>query len=481
MHNKKLKKRNEFNLKIFLIGINFIVCLLIASCSHGLGQKQFLLLYGQRTGPPELVTKIYSVHPNGSNLQLVMELDRRITEQYWLSPNGGYLALLNQEAREVPSTTPLVHTLAVMDLSSKETIVNIIGVGNTRFGQLSNESSVVWSPQGDKLAFVRNSTDEVGTDIWLYDLNTALITPLTDDDAFDLAPAWSPGGAQIAFVTGTMCRGNVEECPINEAFWELAVINVDGSNQQTLTNFHNNDFFNSGGWATLLCNLSWSPNEGYIAFENECADLMGPPTGKEAFVITTDSSLLFKLTDFNKEGDVNSTIFRYAFHWPSSSATLFIGYSKIPYNPNDSYQGGFLTLEAGNFTGTVPDDVTSMLGNTAKWSLNEQYVAWHNANINADRRTIPGRVTIGTVENNQISKLVSMERLPYGSCQERAIHWSPDGQYVAYAMVEQENICDDTERGIAVVSLSDGKVTNVAESMEGDNHLIGWVPLDTLR
>jgi Tol biopolymer transport system component len=299
MKNKKLRKQNKLTLMIFLIGINFIVCLLIASCSREPRQRQFLLLYEQRMGPPEFAGNIYSVHPDGSNLQLVMELDHEITERYWFSPNGRYLALLNQEPKQDPSsTTPLTRTLIVMDLSSQETIMNIPGVGHTRFKQLPNETSVVWSPQGDKLVFVRNSTDEVGTDIWLYDLDSAKIAPLTDDAVFDLTPVWSPSGEQVAFVTGTVCRGNSEGCSTDKMFWELAIVNVESSNQQTLTNFHDNTFFVSGGWVTLLCNLSWSPNERYIAFENDCANLRAPPTGKEAFVVNTASSSLIKLTNF---------------------------------------------------------------------------------------------------------------------------------------------------------------------------------------
>jgi hypothetical protein len=51
------------------------------------------------------------------------------------------------------------------------------------------------------------------------------------------------------------------------------------------------------------------------------------------------------------------------------------------------------------------------------------------------------------------------------------MYWSPDSQYVAYAMTES----NEDERGIAVVSLPTEQVTNVIESFPGDSRPIGWI------
>src|SRR5690606_25340741 len=107
-------------------------------------------------------------------------------------------------------------------------ITTIDDVGQTRFEHLTNESSVVWSPQGDKLAFVRNVVSKTATDLWVYDLKTNSTIPLTTDAALDLAPTWSPDGEQIAFVTGLSCREGTKNCSIPEAFWEVAVVDANG-------------------------------------------------------------------------------------------------------------------------------------------------------------------------------------------------------------------------------------------------------------
>ena len=49
-------------------------------------------------------------------------------------------------------------------------------------------------------------------------------TQLTDNDAFDAYPAWSPDGTKIAFDSER--DGN----------WEIYVMNADGTGQTNLTN-----------------------------------------------------------------------------------------------------------------------------------------------------------------------------------------------------------------------------------------------------
>jgi Tol biopolymer transport system component len=56
-----------------------------------------------------------------------------------------------------------------------------------------------WSPDGRTICFTGMSRGL--TDLYLYDLNSSTLRPLTHDPYADLMPAWSPDGKRIAFAT----------------------------------------------------------------------------------------------------------------------------------------------------------------------------------------------------------------------------------------------------------------------------------------
>jgi WD40-like Beta Propeller Repeat len=55
-----------------------------------------------------------------------------------------------------------------------------------------------WSPDGSRIAFVRNSPVE---DIWVMDADGGAPERLTEGVAFDLSPSWSPEGTHLTFVS----------------------------------------------------------------------------------------------------------------------------------------------------------------------------------------------------------------------------------------------------------------------------------------
>jgi Tol biopolymer transport system component len=87
-------------------------------------------------------------------------------------------------------------------------------------------SNLSWSPNGDCLVFAAQTMDE-GTatpyDLFVLNLNTAVITPITVNPGWDYLPAWSPTGGQIAHTTDEF------------GGFELALIDLESGAREPLT------------------------------------------------------------------------------------------------------------------------------------------------------------------------------------------------------------------------------------------------------
>src|SRR5918992_141111 len=106
-----------------------------------------------------------------------------------------------------------------------------------------------WSPDGEMIAF--SSDRENGNDE-IYVMNAddgSDVTRLTDNNANDLAPSWSPDGEMIAF------SSDRDENATHEIYVMDA---TDGSGQTRLTDNDAHDF-----------NPSWSPDGEQIAFTSD--------------------------------------------------------------------------------------------------------------------------------------------------------------------------------------------------------------------
>lgn len=65
------------------------------------------------------------------------------------------------------------------------------------FEDLDEIFTAAWSPDGNSIAFVGLKNGR--TDLYLYNLNNAILTQVTNDEFPDFEPAWSPDGKRIAF------------------------------------------------------------------------------------------------------------------------------------------------------------------------------------------------------------------------------------------------------------------------------------------
>ena len=83
---------------------------------------------------------------------------------------------------------------------------------------IAGDDQPVWSPDGSKIAFVKN------TDIYVMNADGSAPVNLTNAAGIDDEPAWSPDGTKVAF------RSN------RDGNFEIYVVNVDGTGQTRLTN-----------------------------------------------------------------------------------------------------------------------------------------------------------------------------------------------------------------------------------------------------
>lgn len=113
-------------------------------------------------------------------------------------------------------------------------------------GQLEATTTVGDSPDTEYvMAFVRGDPESENTDIYLID-SDGQETRLTDNEAFDESPAFSPDGTQLTFDSN------------RTGDWETFVVNVDGSGLRQLTESPGQDGF-----------TSWSPHGDAVVMDSE--------------------------------------------------------------------------------------------------------------------------------------------------------------------------------------------------------------------
>jgi LysM repeat protein len=109
------------------------------------------------------------------------------------------------------------------------------------------------SPDGTKIAFMSLEREGAGNwEIYVMDSTGGNVTRLTDNKANDGLPAWSPDGSAIAFASN------------RDGVWAIWAMNPDGSNQRKLFNMGGSpdgvigfDINNSKGWEEER--ISWGP------------------------------------------------------------------------------------------------------------------------------------------------------------------------------------------------------------------------------
>jgi hypothetical protein len=111
--------------------------------------------------------------------------------------------------------------------------------------------NLTWSPDGNLIAF--SAMSQGVTDLFLFDLRTEALRPLTTDAFADLQPVWSPNGNWIAFVTD---RFTTNLATLSYGQYRLALLEVSTGTISAI-----------GGFATgKHINPQWSADGGSLYF-----------------------------------------------------------------------------------------------------------------------------------------------------------------------------------------------------------------------
>lgn len=467
----------------FIAIITFAVIFVVA-CTKELDISDSVLLLEESDNQ---TTRIFSVHPDGSNLSSVIEFDRAYL--YWFSPNGKYVILINRSRIDDSDLPP--GTLQVVDVDSGKVLRRIDDVNHFALEMFDSTENVTWSHQEDKFLFLRESKGGNGINLWVYDLDTDSLNQLTYGEAIDRSPAWSLDDEKIAFVTLEACDGSPWNCAptperFGELYWKIATIKVTGTDNHVIADFEKSGLLRPAMDLTMFCNLVWSPNGEYIAFENLC-DLGRPfPTEKEVFVTSADGANVWQITNDTEDGTTEDDLVTFfSYHWPSDN-NLLIGFSAIPqqlYSTKEGdFQGGFLATE-NSFSNVSTQEILNAETGSGTWSPMGHYVLWFS-NQRKNNLWEPQGTSVGEAIDSRISELATSSELPLGTRCSRCIPvWSPDENYVAYVVAEKdgevniecvrgiESLC-----GVAIVSPSQGLITLIESGFGEGYSPIGWIP-----
>ena len=227
--------------------LTLAVCFLLASTSFAQIANTTIAFASNRdwdwNAEKDLNLEIYLMNPDGKQISRLTEQPKFDTEPAW-SPDAKQITFVSyRDLEQLPKGEIHRGEIYLMNADGSNPI-NLTQVPERADGVSS------WSPDGGQIAFTSATlfNDDIlaNSDIFVMDADGANPINLTNHDALDETPDWSPDGKRIAFSSDR--DGN----------WEIYVMNTDGTNPINLTNHPAKDG-----------RPDWSPDGNRIAFTSD--------------------------------------------------------------------------------------------------------------------------------------------------------------------------------------------------------------------
>ena len=218
--------------------------------------------------------EIYLMTPDGDQIRRLTEQPKVDTEPAW-SPDGKRITFASyRDLKQIPERGVIRGDIYVMNANGTNPINLTRSVDRA-------ERVSTWSPDGKQIAFTSAELFDrhtlVNSDIFVMDVDGGNPINLTNHEALDQTPDWSPAGNGIAF--SSLRDGN----------WEIYLMNPDGTNLTNLTNHPAKDG-----------RPDWSPDGNQIAFTSDRDGNL------EIYVMNADGANPINLTNHPAEDNHSS-------------------------------------------------------------------------------------------------------------------------------------------------------------------------------
>jgi Tol biopolymer transport system component len=332
------------------------------------------------------------------------------------------------------STTPKIAFTSDRDGNREIYVMNADGSNQTRLtNNQAFDYAPTWSPDGKRIAFVSGDSKY---DIYVMDADGSNQTRLTNNQAFDGNPTWFPDGKRIAFISdrdsNSLDLGG--ESPQTD-YLKIYAMDADGSNQTRLTNTNARD-------------LAWSPDGRQIAFTS------GREDEREIYVMNADGSNLTNLTN-NPADD-------YAPTWSPDGRRIAL----CSYRDGE---GVIYTVNAdgSNKTRVINTPTNAFYIDKVAWSPDGRQIAFTDYHVYNGGDT--SQIYVMNADGSNLTKLTnSYDASPA---------WSPDGRRIAFWSKRPFNyneIGANTE--IYVMDADGSNLTRLTNNPADDNHP-AWQPM----